>query len=569
MTDNEMIVRWSIKWKLIGIMTALMTALVTILTWTQISSQQRILENELGKRIVLIKENLIERGKSFVIPLSRQVENDIASFNFSGAIQKVQDSAGSNADTKYAVLINAAGNIMVHTLKSEKIMKQSSGRDIEALRYRKTTVTEYREADEAVIELAEPLQVSTEQWGVLRLVYTLKHLDKEIESSRKQIEKEIRIMIVRSVSTSAAFMSVCFVFLFISATRFSKPLIHLADCAKRLSRRDFAAAENIPVRSSDEVGVLAASFSEMGRDLKEFYIKLEEYNKTLEQKVGKRTEELNKSLEKVEKANKKIMDSIRYARMIQSSLLPDPENIRSFLSDSFFIWLPRDIVGGDFIFTDRFEDGFVLAVIDCTGHGVPGAFMTMIVCAGLKNIIRDEGQRDPAMILKRLNFFVKTTLHQDTDYARSDDGLDAAVVRIQSPVTDTGPLTRDNWLLTYAGAKLPLFYIDKGKLKVIKADRENVGYKRSDPAHDFRDHAIPVSTEMSFYMATDGFTDHLNEENRRFGTRRFKELLLENREIPFENQKDILIDAMNSFRGNKERPDDVTVVGFRLVKCEV
>ncbi len=561
-----MIVRWGIKWKLIGIMTVLMTALVTILTWTQISSQQRILENELRKRIVLMKENLIERGKSFIIPLGRQVENDIASFNFSGAIQKVEDSVKTNADIKYAVLINTAGSVLVHTLKADPLREPLNERDISTLNYQKTTVTEYRESDGSVVEIAEPIQVSTAPWGVLRLIYTLKHLDREIETSRKQIEKEIRIMITRSVSTSAAFMSLCFVFLFISATRFSKPLIHLADCARRLSQRDFTAASNIPVRSSDEIGVLAATFAEMGKDLKESYRKLEEYNKTLELKVRERTEELNNSLEKVEKANKKIMDSIRYARMIQSSLLPDPENIRSFLSDSFFIWLPRDIVGGDFIFTDRSEDGFVLAMIDCTGHGVPGAFMTMIVCAGLKNIIKDEGQRDPAVILKRLNFFVKTTLHQDTDYAVSDDGLDAAVVRIQFSLSSQ---TGCNCLLTYAGAKLPLFYTDRGELKIIRADKENVGYKRSALNYDFTDHAIPVSPEMSFYMATDGFTDQLNEENRRFGTRRFKELLLENRELSFENQKDILIQALNSFRGNKERPDDVTVVGFRLVKPDV
>lgn len=552
-------VRWSVKWKLTGIMAFLMTALVTILTWTQISSQQRILEKELGKRIVLMKENLIERGKSFVIPLGRQVENDIASFDFSGAIQKIKDSVKSNADIKYAVLINASGTIMLHTLKADPLMEQLGERDISMLNSRKTSVREYSEADGSVIEITEPLQFSTNPWGVLSLICTLKYLDKEAEISRKQIEKEIRVMIFRSISTSAVFMSLCFVFLFISAAKFSKPLILLADCAGRLSRRDFAAASDIPVHSCDELGLLAAAFAEMGKDLKDSYNRLEEYNKNLEQKVLERTEELNRSLENIVKANKKIMDSIRYAQMIQSSLLPSPETVRAFLPDSFFIWMPKDIVGGDFIFTERFEDGFVLAVIDCTGHGVPGAFMTMIVCSGLKNIIRDEKQRDPAMILKRLNCFIRTTLHQDTNYSRSDDGLDAAVIRFQCSSEHEG-------LLTYAGAKVPLFYTDQSEVNMIKADKESVGYKRSDPDYRFSDHTLSIRKDMSFYMVTDGFTDLLNEENRRFGTRRFKELLRENSLLPFENQKEILIQSMNSFRGNKERPDDLTVVGFRFVK---
>jgi serine phosphatase RsbU (regulator of sigma subunit) len=266
-----------------------------------------------------------------------------------------------------------------------------------------------------------------------------------------------------------------------------------------------------------------------------------------------------KEREAAEAANKKIMASIRYAKMIQSSLLPNPENIRSFLPESFFIWMPRDIVGGDFIFTDFFEDGFIIAVIDCTGHGVPGAFMTMIASFGLRKIIRDEGFHDPAKILQRLSFLVKTTLQQDTDYALSDDGLDAAICLVK-------PADRT---LTYSGSKLPLFYINNDihdkQVHIIKGDAKSIGYKKSDLKFSFTNHTVTVDRKISFYLFSDGFTDQLGEKNdRRFGTPRLRELLREICEAPFEEQRMRLLEAFNNYKGENERQDDVTALGFSL-----
>lgn len=257
--------------------------------------------------------------------------------------------------------------------------------------------------------------------------------------------------------------------------------------------------------------------------------------------------------EAAEAANKKVMDSIRYAQLIQSSLLPNPENIKTFLPESFFIWMPRDIVGGDFIFTDYFEEGVIIAVIDCTGHGVPGAFMTMIASFGLRKIIRDEGIREPDKILKRLSYIVKTTLQQDTEYALSDDGLDAAICFINP----------EDITLTFAGAKLPLICIHNDELKYIKGDRESIGYKKSNLSFDFTPHKIPIRPGMAFYMFSDGYADQLGEKKkRRFGTKQIKQLLLENVNSRFEDQREILVRAFNEYRGKREIQDDVTVLGF-------
>ncbi|MDM8551479.1 SpoIIE family protein phosphatase [Desulfobacterales bacterium HSG2] len=642
-SKSKFAIKWSIKWKLMAIMTILMLSLVTILTYIQISSQKKMLENELNKRITLMKENLRERGKSFIANLSDQVENNIASFNFSGAIEAVKVRAKNNRDIRYAVLMDSSGQVFIHTLNLNPGQSKLTERDARALKHKNVVVGEYQKGNESVIEIVNSIQISTEPWGVLRLVYTLEHLDREIEDSRQQIGYDIKQMIYNSVLTSLGFMGICFIIVVILSTRFSKPLIHLTHVARKLSIGDFSISSDIRIRSKDEVGVLAETFIEMSNELKDSYRKLEEYNRTLEQKVEKRTEELNKTLEVVEETNEKITDSIRYAKMIQRSLLPNPGSIKSFLPDSFFIWKPRDIVGGDFIFTDSFKEGFVIAVIDCTGHGVPGAFITMIATFGLRKITRDEGCHDPAEILKRLNFIIKTSLKQDTEYAQSDDGLDAAVCFVsgqssvvsgqlsvvsgqlsvvsgqssvvsgqssvvsgqssvvsgqssvvsgqpsvvsrqlsvvsgqssvttdnrqpttdnRQPTTDNRQPTTDNRQLIFAGAKLPLIYIHNDEINVIKGNRQSIGYKKSKLNFDFTNHVINVREGMSFYMASDGFPDQLGEKtDRRFGSKRFKNLLKESCDNPFEKQRDIILEAFDEYKGKSERQDDVTVVGF-------
>ena len=289
---------------------------------------------------------------------------------------------------------------------------------------------------------------------------------------------------------------------------------------------------------------------------------LEEYSRTLEQKVKERTEELNvkniklnETLIEVEEANKHIIESIQYAKIIQSSLLPDFIKMTSYLPDNFVIWLPRDIVGGDIIFTDSVENGFVFAVMDCTGHGVPGAFMTMLASTGIKRIIVDEHCYDPAKILKRLNLIVKTSLKQDKDNAPSDDGLDAAVCFVK-------PKEK---ILTFAGAKLPLVTIYKNELSITKGDKQSLGYKRSDLDFNFTNYTIPIKKGMSFYMYSDGYLDQLGGKSFfSFGKKRLLNLLTENNQKPFENQRDILLKEFHDYKAGNERQDDVTIVGFSV-----
>ncbi|MDM8561494.1 two-component regulator propeller domain-containing protein [Candidatus Parabeggiatoa sp. HSG14] len=260
-------------------------------------------------------------------------------------------------------------------------------------------------------------------------------------------------------------------------------------------------------------------------------------------------------LEAVEERNKMMMDSIQYAKVIQSSLLPipDTEQLSTYLPNSFFVWMPRDVVGGDMLYIEPIVDGVIVAVIDCTGHGVPGAFMTMIVSTNLKRIIREGTYSSPADILKQLNFLVKTSLKQDTEHAKSDDGLDAALCLVK-------PQEKQ---LTFAGAKLPLYCVHNDKIKVIKGDKQSLGYKRSKVDFNFTTHTVAIEPDMSFYLSTDGFLDQLGGSKRfPFGSKRFKKLLLENDQQSFEKQSQTLLEAFNEYKGNNDRQDDVTIIKF-------
>jgi|GEM_PF-1800717 len=266
-------------------------------------------------------------------------------------------------------------------------------------------------------------------------------------------------------------------------------------------------------------------------------------------------EQAERGREAAEAVNKMMTDSIQYAKIIQSSLLPNLEQVKTFLPKSFFLWMPRDIVGGDMIYAQSVENGFILAVVDCTGHGVPGAFMTMVASTQLRRIIRDEGCYEPSDILKRLNFLVKTSLQQDSAQTRSDDGLDAAICWL-NPQEKT---------LTFAGAKLPLYYIHNDQLNVIAGDRQSLGYKRSNLDFEFTTRTVSIEPGMSFYMSSDGFLDQLGGPKRfPFGNKRFRKLLMENRHHAFDEQSPQMLRAFNEYKGEHDRQDDVTVVGFKL-----
>lgn len=285
---------------------------------------------------------------------------------------------------------------------------------------------------------------------------------------------------------------------------------------------------------------------------------LEAANSALKQEIVERQrveEQLRETLAEVAAVNQKLLASLQYAKVIQSSLLPNPVVINTFLPQHFLLWMPRDIVGGDMVYISKMNDGFCVAMLDCTGHGVPGALMTMIASTHLKRITQDEGCHEPDKILSRLNFLVKSSLQQDIDSTESDDGLDAAICFVKP---------RENKLV-FAGARLPLIYIENQEVKVIRGDRHSLGYKKSDIHFVFKTHVIESIQNITFYLATDGYTDELGGEKRfPFGNQRFRDVLLEHNRADLATQKQQLSQTMQLYKGQHDRQDDITVLGFQV-----
>ncbi|MBU2509847.1 serine/threonine-protein phosphatase [bacterium] len=281
---------------------------------------------------------------------------------------------------------------------------------------------------------------------------------------------------------------------------------------------------------------------------------LKDYAIVLEKQVRERTEDLNRTLLEVEAANNKLTASIKYAQRIQYSLLPSKEAISRQFPDNFVIWNPRDIVGGDIYFAEKYHAGFLLAVFDCTGHGVPGALMTMISSSAIREIMNGASFLDPASMMASLNRFVKTSLHQYSEKTPSNDGLDASICYLNT----------DKRTLTFAGARQSLVYFIQDRLYLLKGDRHSIGYKNSNLDFEFTNHTIPLDQTTTIYLYTDGIVDQLGGNKRlAFGNKRFRALLGEAMKKPLREQKEFILSSFNTYRGNNEIQDDITVIGFR------
>ncbi len=242
-----------------------------------------------------MKEALIERGKSTITEITRQIENEIASYNFSQAVEIINDIALRNKDIKYAVIIKTTGQVVVDTRKTEENKSLStSTSQLETQIPSHLTVVEYRKNDDRTIEMANPIQISTSPWGVIRLVYTLKYLEKEINTSEAQIKQEIQKLAINTILASLGLLIFSFIIVYVFTSKLLTPIIDLTHFARRLSTGDFSASTDLKISARDEVGVLAATLIEMNEDLKNSYEKLEDYNQTLEQKVRERTAVLHR-----------------------------------------------------------------------------------------------------------------------------------------------------------------------------------------------------------------------------------------------------------------------------------
>jgi serine phosphatase RsbU (regulator of sigma subunit) len=277
-------------------------------------------------------------------------------------------------------------------------------------------------------------------------------------------------------------------------------------------------------------------------------------------KILSKEEEMTKDLIAskliIEEKNKDITDSINYAKKIQDAILPSLEYISSALPNSFVFFNPRDVVSGDFYWYSELDDKLIIIASDCTGHGVPGALMSMIGTSLLNEIVNHRDVTNPGEILDQLDLGIQKAFEKYTNQiAESKDGMDISVCTIDL----------SGQKLLYAGAMRPLIKISNGQLQEYKGDRFPIGGGTSYNKSKFRTQEVMISKGDFFYIFSDGFPDQFGgEKGKKFMNKSFKKLLIQIHKKSALQQSEELKNALESWKGTIEQVDDVLVVGFGI-----
>ncbi|TAH17826.1 MAG: hypothetical protein EAZ08_12845 [Cytophagales bacterium] len=272
--------------------------------------------------------------------------------------------------------------------------------------------------------------------------------------------------------------------------------------------------------------------------------------------------ELSEAKKEIENNKQKTEDSIRYAETIQKAILPDDHFLKNALEDYFVIFEPQAIVSGDFYWCKKVGNKVFLAVVDCTGHGVPGAFMSIIGSTILNDIVIQQKNYEPAQVLEELHFGIRTALRQENRI--NDDGMDICfcVLERQKAEGDNKDYSAN---LTFAGAKRPLYYVIDGKLETLSANKRSIGGGRNVLQSPFTQQTITLPKGAMIYLATDGYADQNNPEKEKIGSQNLKQWLQEISHEPVGVQDiKMLTHLVNHMADKTLQRDDITLIGVRI-----
>ena len=253
----------------------------------------------------------------------------------------------------------------------------------------------------------------------------------------------------------------------------------------------------------------------------------------------------------VEEKNQEILDSITYAKRIQQAILPPDKLVKEYLANSFVLYKPKDIVAGDFYWMEPVGDSILFAAADCTGHGVPGAMVSVVCNNGLNRSVREYGLKEPGKILDKTREIVMQEFEKSEEEVK--DGMDIAICSLKQNE------------LKYAGAHNPLWIIRKGadEIEEIKANKQPIG-KYTEPK-PFDTHVVELNEGDTFYIFSDGFADQFGgDKGKKFKAANFKKLLVSIQEHTIDKQKNLIDKAFEEWRGSLEQLDDVCIIGVRV-----
>ncbi|MBK6953553.1 MAG: SpoIIE family protein phosphatase [Crocinitomicaceae bacterium] len=276
------------------------------------------------------------------------------------------------------------------------------------------------------------------------------------------------------------------------------------------------------------------------------------------QELSEKNEEIAKQKMEVETAhfelkikNQEVLDSITYAKRIQSAILPPAKIVKEYLQQSFILYLPKDIVAGDFYWLEQKNSKTLFAVADCTGHGVPGAMVSVVCNNGLNRSVREHGLTDPGKILDKTREIVIQEFEKSEEVVK--DGMDIALCSL------------DGNVLQYAGANNPLWIIRKGAQEVeeIKADKQPIGKYASEKS--FTTHTVQLHAGDTIYIFSDGFTDQFGgEKKKKYKAANLKKMLLSIQQYSMDEQKNRVAENFETWKGSIEQLDDVCLIGVRF-----
>lgn len=282
---------------------------------------------------------------------------------------------------------------------------------------------------------------------------------------------------------------------------------------------------------------------------------LKEHAARLERIVAERTREIANQRDELEMQRAQVLESIYYAERIQNSMLAYREQIAQVMGEVFILFQPKDIVSGDFFWFERVGSVVVAAIADCTGHGVPGALLSMVGSVLFTQIVKDGALTDPATVLERLDETLRLTLRRYATSVDIDDGMEIALCSID----------QKNGVVTFAGAHRPLYYAtNDGLVDEIKGTKRAIGWRKNMNPEPFLNHTLPITDGLTLYLSSDGFADQADAQGKRYGNKRFKQLLESLYQKDLEQQRLDLLKALTEHRGNETQRDDITVVGIRL-----
>ncbi len=366
-----------------------------------------------------------------------------------------------------------------------------------------------------------------------------------LKLSLDEINRAILQQLKETILISVGCVLFSFVVAWWFAAHFTRPITALTLAADQIRAGD--SNVKIPITGRDEIRTLSVSLEEMLRRLRASDLELREMNLSLDQKVRERTHALQETLQIVH-------SSIQYASRIQRSMLPNPEFLQFLLPRHFVVWQPRDVVGGDIYWCRLWGLGTLLVLGDCTGHGVPGAFMTLIANGALGHAINMTEPGALAALIATMHGNMQEVLGQEQALGNTDDGVELGACYI--------PPEREH--LIFVGARFSLFCQDPGQPVVEwKGDRIGVGHRSILHTPTFTEQRVELRPSRRFILTTDGLFDQVGGAKQLgFGKKRLKEWLENHQETPIQEVGARLYASFIAYQGDETRRDDLTIFGF-------